>query len=51
MEKEYLVLVHGIMPIEHGMIDFDIDRGSLGRMVSRQRLIHVAYRCCQKAWP
>ncbi|MEK7623973.1 MAG: RNA pseudouridine synthase [Patescibacteria group bacterium] len=38
MEKEYLVLVHGIMPIEHGMIDFDIDRGSLGRMVSRPKI-------------
>lgn len=35
MEKEYTVLVHGTLPVEYGMIDFDIDRGKDGTMVSR----------------
>ncbi len=35
MEKEYTVLVHGILPVEHGTIDFDMDRGKDGAMVSR----------------
>ena len=37
VDKEYLVLVHGIMPVEVGTIDFAIDRGAGGRMVSRPK--------------
>jgi len=37
IEKEYLVLVYGKMSKEHGIIDFAIDRGGEGRMVSRPK--------------
>jgi len=37
VEKEYIVLVYGKMTQEHGIIDFDIDRGKEGRMVSRPK--------------
>lgn len=37
IEKEYLVLVYGKVPDEHRIIDFDIDRGKEGRMVSRPK--------------
>jgi len=37
VEKEYCVLVYGPMSLEHGVIDFDIDRGKEGRMVSRPK--------------
>jgi len=35
VEKYYTVLVHGIIEADHGIIDFPIDRGKDGRMVSR----------------
>jgi 23S rRNA pseudouridine1911/1915/1917 synthase len=35
--KKYTVLVYGQVPADHGMIDFPIDRGKDGRMVSRPR--------------
>ncbi len=38
IDKEYEVLVHGIMPDNYGVIDFDIDRGSDGSMVSRPKI-------------
>lgn len=37
IEKEYIVLVHGIISADHGVIDFDIDRGREGRMASRPK--------------
>jgi len=36
--KEYLVLVHGKLPADHGMIDFAIDRGAKGRMAARPKI-------------
>ncbi len=36
-EKEYLVLVYGQLDKEEGLIDFDIDRGKEGKMVSRPK--------------
>ncbi len=38
VEKEYSVLVHGIMSLEHDKIDFEIDRGRDGAMVSRPQV-------------
>lgn len=38
IDKEYLVLVYGKMEREHGVIDFAIDRGKEGRMVSRPKV-------------
>lgn len=38
VEKEYLVLVHGIVQSDEGVIDFLIDRGIDGRMVSRPKI-------------
>lgn len=38
IDKEYLVLVHGVMPDTYGTIDFLIDRGSDGSMVSRPKI-------------
>lgn len=38
IEKEYRVLVHGIIEADEGKIDFAIDRGTEGKMVSRPRL-------------
>lgn len=35
VEKYYTVLVYGIIEADHGVIDFPIDRGKDGRMVSR----------------
>ena len=37
IEKHYQVLVHGVIDREHGVIDFAIDRGKDGRMVSRPK--------------
>src|SRR3989338_5876938 len=37
VEKEYRVLVHGKLEQEYGVIDFPIDRGNAGRMVSRPK--------------
>ena len=37
IEKEYIVLVYGKMFKEHGVIDFAIDRGKEGRMVSQPK--------------
>lgn len=38
IEKEYIVLVHGKVARDHGVIDFAIDRGAEGRMVSRPKV-------------
>ncbi len=37
IDKEYTVLVHGKIVNEYGIIDFPIDRGREGRMVSRPK--------------
>lgn len=44
MEKEYSVLVHGTMSVDHGTIDFDIDRGKDGTMVSRPHVNELSLR-------
>lgn len=44
MEKEYTVLVHGIMSKDHGVIDFDIDRGKEGIMVSRPHVNELSIK-------
>jgi len=36
--KEYLVLVHGKIKTDHGMIDFAIERGVSGRMAARPKI-------------
>jgi len=38
VEKIYKVLVYGNIEAEHGVINFEIDRGKDGRMVSRPRI-------------
>ena len=38
VEKKYMVLVHGVIESDHGIIDFDIDRGKEGKMVSRPKI-------------
>lgn len=38
VDKIYSVLVYGHLPKEYGQVDFDIDRGSDGRMVSRPKI-------------
>lgn len=38
VEKEYLVLVHGIVESDHDTIDFEIDRGKDGRMAARPKI-------------
>lgn len=44
MEKEYLVLVHGEIEADHDIIDFPIDRGNSGRMVSRPHIKEVTLK-------
>jgi len=41
VEKEYVVLVHGVIAAETGSIDFSIDRGKDGRMVARPRVEEI----------
>ncbi len=38
IQKEYVILVHGVIANDTDTIDFDIDRGNDGRMVSRPKL-------------
>ncbi|MFA6427717.1 MAG: RluA family pseudouridine synthase [Candidatus Magasanikbacteria bacterium] len=38
IEKMYCVLVYGNVKTDHGFIDFDIDRGKDGKMVSRPKI-------------
>lgn len=42
--KEYSVLVHGSIEIDHAVIDFLIDRGSDGRMVSRPHIKDISLK-------
>jgi 23S rRNA pseudouridine1911/1915/1917 synthase len=51
VEKEYLVLVYGKMALEHGIIDFDIDRGKDGRMVSRPKTNKLSVAKADKVQP
>lgn len=37
IEKEYIVLVHGKIAADEGIIDFPIDRGTEGRMAARPK--------------
>ena len=38
VEKKYTALVHGVIGIEHGVLNFPIDRGRDGRMVARPKM-------------
>lgn len=51
IEKEYSVLVHGIMSLEHDEIDFDIDRGRDGAMVSRPHVDSLSLRSVSNRQP
>jgi 23S rRNA-/tRNA-specific pseudouridylate synthase len=51
VEKEYLVLVHGVMDNEHDSINFAIDRGKDGRMVSRPKTDRFSLRTVMKIQP
>jgi 23S rRNA-/tRNA-specific pseudouridylate synthase len=44
VEKEYSVLVHGIIEKDHDTIDFEIDRGTGGVMVSRPKVDKTSLR-------
>ncbi len=44
IEKEYRVLVQGVVEKDEGKIDFAIDRGSDGRMVARPRTEKVSLK-------
>lgn len=49
--KEYKVLVHGVIDAEFGQIDFLIDRGPDGRMVSRPKIDELSLRHVDKIQP
>lgn len=51
VEKEYLVLVHGNMDVDHDVIDFAIDRGRDGKMVSRPKVKEVTLQTVMKIQP
>lgn len=51
VEKEYSVLVHGIMSLDHDEIDFDIDRGRDGAMVSRPHVDGLSLRSVSNRQP
>ena len=38
IEKEYNILVHGVVIKDHDVIDFEIDRGGDGRMAARPKI-------------
>ncbi len=42
IEKEYIVLVHGKMDKEEGVIDFPIDRGIEGRMAAKPKIPKIS---------
>lgn len=48
VEKIYSVLVYGNLAKDYGMIDFDIDRGEDGRMVSRPKIDKLKLRNVNK---
>jgi 23S rRNA pseudouridine1911/1915/1917 synthase len=48
IEKEYRVLVHGVVEKDNSKIDFAIDRGSDGKMVSRPRVEMVTLKNVSK---
>lgn len=49
--KEYCVLVHGVMLAEHDTIDFDIDRGKDGTMVSRPHVNSLSLKSVSNKQP
>ncbi len=51
VEKEYFVLVYGHFADEHGLIDFEIDRGHDGRMVSRPKTDKLKLKNVDKIQP
>lgn len=51
IEKVYRVLVHGIVEKDHDVINFDIDRGPEGRMVSRPKVNPLSVKSLAKQQP
>lgn len=51
IEKIYSVLVHGEVDQDHNIIDFDIDRGKDGKMVSRPNTDLLSLKKVQKRQP
>lgn len=51
MEKEYLVLVYGQVEADHDVVDFEIDRGKDGRMVSRPKTDRLKLKNVKKFQP
>ena len=51
VEKEYIVLVHGVIENDEDTIDFDIDRGKDGRMVARPKTNKLSLRTVTKIQP
>ena len=49
--KEYKVLVHGVIDKDLGQIDFLIDRGPEGRMVSRPKIDELSLKHVNKIQP
>jgi len=51
VEKEYYVLVYGHFANQHGLIDFEIDRGQGGRMVARPKIDKLKLKNIGKIQP
>ncbi|MCB9798441.1 RluA family pseudouridine synthase [Candidatus Nomurabacteria bacterium] len=51
VEKFYTVLVHGVVEAQHDTLDFEIDRGNDGRMVSRPKTDKLALDKVYKRQP
>ncbi len=49
IEKEYRILVHEVVESDEGVIDFAIDRGKDGKMVSRPRMDLLSLQSLDKA--
>jgi len=51
IEKEYSVLVYGHIAKDHDLINFDIDRGAEGKMVSRPKIDLLKLKNVKKIQP
>ena len=51
VDKEYSVLVYGCPDRDQGVIDFPIDRGKEGKMVSRPRIDELKLKNVEKLQP
>ncbi|MFH1286359.1 MAG: RluA family pseudouridine synthase [Candidatus Magasanikbacteria bacterium] len=51
VKKLYTVLTYGVIEADHGVIDFEIDRGRDGRMVSRPKINKLKIKNVTKLQP